>query len=487
MRKFTLLTILSAVCLTLTSCGGGSHEADSAGTSRTTLPTETTILPDITEITVTETTAAASTAKTSRSGKTTRTGADSGASTAASSAATTVSTARSIQTQGGGVTVPTASTRQSTQRTSASTHSTASTLSADPETTTAPITQKTTTQTVTQPPVIPHTIEERLAAMTLQEKAAQMMMGSAVSEADALAAAQNNVGAICLFAGAFSGKTAEEVREMTATLQAAAKTPLLLSVDEEGGTVNRVSLNWRLRGTPFRSPYAIFNEGGMDAVVSDVQEKASLLLSLGINVNLGPVCDVPLSSSNYIYSRSFGMDAALTSEYISAVIPEMSATHLGSVLKHFPGYGGSIDTHKYMAYDERSYDEFASRDLLPFAAGIAAGADAVMVSHNIVTCMDANAPASLSPEVHRVLREELGFTGVIMTDDLGMGAILQYSGGQDPAVAAVLAGNDIVTYANYGTSVPAIVSAVESGIISETQIDESVLRILAWKESLGLL
>ncbi|MBP0988647.1 MAG: beta-hexosaminidase, partial [Oscillospiraceae bacterium] len=133
------------------------------------------------------------------------------------------------------------------------------------------------------------------------------------------------------------------------------------------------------------------------------------------------------------------------------------------------------------------YSAFTESDFLPFLAGIRAGADAVMVSHNIVNYMDPEHPASLSPEVHRILREELGFTGVIMTDDLGMNAINLYTGGQNAAVAAVLAGNDFVMFADDAASADAIVAAVESGLISEEQINESVLRILRWKQSLGLI
>ena len=347
-------------------------------------------------------------------------------------------------------------------------------------------TTKTVTTTATEPQQ-PRDIYERIRAMSLREKAAQMMMSSATTESEALAAVKRGVGAMCLFAGAFSGKSPAQVQQMTANLQAAAKTPVLIAVDEEGGPVNRISLNPQLRSEPFRNSRVIYDAGGWDALRSDTAEKADLLLALGVNVNLGPVCDVPVDPSNYIYARTFGLDPHETADYADVVVSEMKAHRLGSVLKHFPGYGGSIDTHQFMAYDTRDYSAFTEGDFLPFAAGLAAGADAVMVSHNIVTCMDAERPASLSPEVHRILREDFGFWGVIMSDDLGMGAISQYTGGQNPAVAAVLAGNDIVTFHDDGSSVDAIVSAVESGVISEEQINDSVLRIMYWKQFLGLV
>ena len=383
---------------------------------------------------------------------------------------------------------PATTKMQRTTGTTVSTTGTGKTTSAK-RTTSASTTKTTAASTVTTTTEAPQPldIEGRLRAMSLHEKAEQMMISSAADEATAAAAIRRGAGAMCLFAGAFSGKSAATVQAMTARLQAAAKTPVLIAVDEEGGPVNRVSLNPQLRAAPFRNSRVIFDEGGWDALRGDTAEKADLLLSLGVNVNLGPVCDVPVDPSNYIYSRTFGLNPHETADYADVVVSEMRAHRLGSVLKHFPGYGGSIDTHQFMAYDTRDYSAFTESDFLPFLAGIRAGADAVMVSHNIVNCMDPEHPASLSPEVHRILREELSFTGVIMTDDLGMNAINLYTGGQNAAVAAVLAGNDFVMFADDAASADAIVAAVESGLISEEQINESVLRILHWKQSLGLI
>ena len=343
----------------------------------------------------------------------------------------------------------------------------------------------TTTDVYTPPddPALVSTVE----TMTVEEKAAQMILAGCTDEAVGREFCRGGAGGLCLFAQPFADKSAEQVREMTAGFQEAAKIPLLLSVDEEGGTVNRVSLNPQLRGSIFFSPRYLFNQGGMELIRSDTEEKAAFLLDLGINVNLAPVCDVPLTEGDFIYPRCFSTDAEETSDYITDVVGIMKDCGLGSTLKHFPGYGGSADTHKNMAYDEREYDVFAERDFLPFQAGIEAGADAVMVSHNIVACMDTEYPASLSPEVHRILREELGFRGVIISDDLAMNAITQFTNGQNPAVTAVLAGNDMLCYREFDASVAAITEAVRAGEISEEQLDSSVLRILAWKQSLGLL
>ena len=119
-------------------------------------------------------------------------------------------------------------------------------------------------------------------------------------------------------------------------------------------------------------------------------------------------------------------------------------------------------------------------------AGIAQGAETVMVSHNIVKCFDEENPASISPEIHRILREELGFEGVILTDDLGMEGVKKYSD-EDVAVMAVLAGNDMLISSDYKLQYEAVLAAVQDGRISEERLDESVYRILRMKMSMGLL
>ena len=119
---------------------------------------------------------------------------------------------------------------------------------------------------------------------------------------------------------------------------------MLIGVDEEGGTVVRVSSNPNLRGTKFQSPQALYSEGGFDRITSDTAEKDALLRDLGINVNFAPVCDVSTDPSDFIYARSFGMDAEQTGEYVRTVVTQMVSDKTGMVLKHFPGYGNNADT-----------------------------------------------------------------------------------------------------------------------------------------------
>lgn len=348
-------------------------------------------------------------------------------------------------------------------------------------------TEVTTTTLSPYTPLVDDDIRQMVAEMTVRERVAQMMIVSCSDQFTAQYVSEQGAGGVCLFAGPFEWKTAEEVRAMTKGFQDAAKIPMLIAVDEEGGEVNRISLNPNLRRTSFQSPRALYEQGGLNLIKSDAREKSDLLLNLGVNVNFAPVCDVPLTEFDFIYWRSFSNNAKETSEYVDSVVSVMKQQGIGSTLKHFPGYGGSTDTHWGMAWDNRAYSEFETRDFLPFKAGIEAGADSVMISHNIVECMDADKPASLSPAVHKILREQLDFRGVVMTDDLGMGAISTFTKDRNPAVAAISAGNDMIIYWDFESAVNAVTEAVHAYKINITQVDNSVYRILMWKRKLGLL
>ena len=338
-----------------------------------------------------------------------------------------------------------------------------------------------------EPDPIAARAQELLDGMTLEEKVGQMFIARCPETDAAQLAADYHLGGYILFGRDFKDKTAEQVTTDIQSYQDAAEIPLLIAVDEEGGTVNRVSSNPNLRSSPFRSPQSLYSEGGLELVRSDAQEKCRLLESLGININFAPVCDVSQDPADFIYDRTLGRDAQETSQYVAAVVETMAEEGMGSVLKHFPGYGNNTDTHTGVAYDDRPYDTFLTSDFLPFQAGIAAGADMVLVSHNIVSAMDETSPASLSPEVHRVLREDLGFTGVIVTDDLVMDGVRDFAGDDEAAVLAVQAGNDLLCCTDFQTQVPAVLAAVESGEITEEQIDAAVLRVLTMKLRLGIL
>lgn len=348
----------------------------------------------------------------------------------------------------------------------------------------------TAAQTAPEPtpePPQPDPAEVYADSLTLEQQVAQLFFARCPDVQAAELAAQYDIGGYILFGRDFENQTPDSLRETIASYQQAAATPMLIGVDEEGGTVVRVSAYPAFRASRFQSPQALFAEGGLERVQSDTKEKDTLLASLGINVNLAPVCDVSTSSSDFINARAFGQDAQATSDYVRTVVEQMKTDSMGMVLKHFPGYGSNVDTHTGIAQDNRPLEQFRSSDFLPFTAGIEAGAQAILVCHNIVSCMDGTLPASLSPAVHQVLREELGFDGVVMTDDLVMQAITDYTGDADAAVLAVQAGNDMLISSDFVTQYNAVLTAVQNGTISETAIRDSAVRVLRWKIELGLI
>lgn len=344
-----------------------------------------------------------------------------------------------------------------------------------------------TPETVEPEPPAPDPAELYVNNLPLEAQVAQMFFARCPDVDAAALAGEYGIGGYILFGRDFEGQTPDSVTATIQSYQDVAATPMLIGVDEEGGTVVRVSANPAFRAEKFRSPQALYNEGGFDLITSDTMEKDELLSSIGVNVNFAPVCDVSTDPNDFMNARSFGRDAAQTSEYVRTVVGQMAADGMGMVLKHFPGYGNNIDTHTGIATDERPIETFRESDFLPFAAGIEAGAQSVLVSHNIVTCMDSELPASLSPAVHDILRDELGFEGVIMTDDLIMEAITDYTGGENAAVLAVQAGNDMLVSSDFVTQYNAVLAAVQDGTISEDRIRESAIRVIRWKMDLGLL
>ncbi len=326
-----------------------------------------------------------------------------------------------------------------------------------------------------------------LEQMSLEDKVGQMFIARYPAENAPRKAAGYRLGGYILFARDFENLSPEQAASLIESCQDEADIPLLIAVDEEGGKVNRVSRYPAFRDAPFPSSQSLYETGGFESIRADTLEKAGLLKSLGINVNFAPVCDISQDPADFIYERSFGKDASLTSQYVETVVRAMKEEHIGCVLKHFPGYGNNKDTHTGIVRDSRPYENFTASDFLPFQAGIQNGADMILVSHNIVECMDDRFPASLSPEVHRIIREDLGFLGVIVTDDLYMNGIRDFTGDTEAAVLAVQAGNDLLCCTDFETQIPAVIHAVEKGEISMEQIDASVLRILEMKISLGIL
>ena len=326
-------------------------------------------------------------------------------------------------------------------------------------------------------------IEERLVSMTLEEKVGQLFWARVPSSHQLEDLQSYHFGGYLLFGRDFQGQTLEDMKALTDRYQAASKIPLLIGSDEEGGTVTRIS---SILDTPFQAPMTLYHQGGLEAVLSDTRQKAEVLKSVGINAGLFPVADLARDQSAFIYDRTIGQDAQTTASYVGQVVTELQKNKVGSTLKHFPGYGDNGDSHTAIIQDNRSLDELRQADFLPFQAGIDAGADSVLVSHNILTKIDT-VPSSISSKINEILRKELNFKGVIMTDDLDMAGLADFVNQDEAAFQVILAGNDLILGSSYQTQIPYLLKKVSSGELTEDRIDESVRRILSWKYDLGIL
>lgn len=325
---------------------------------------------------------------------------------------------------------------------------------------------------------------KKLKTLSLDEKIGELLLVR-YQEASTLNDLKTyHFGGIVFFEKDFTNKTSDEVKKMINDLQKNTKIPLLTAVDEEGGKVTRISKNSNLVSEPFKSSQDLYNDGGFENITKDTKEKSKILANLGLNLNLAPVVDVSTNPSDYMYPRSFGKNTSLTSNYAKTVIEASKGTGVSYTLKHFPGYGNNADTHNTSSVDNRTLESIFENDLPPFEAGINAQAEAVLVSHNIVKNIDDVNPASLSPAVHNILRNRLNFSGIIITDDLAMGAT---SNIDNASVKAILAGNDLIITTDYKESVASIKNALNNGTISEELINRVSLRVLAWKYYKGLI
>ena len=324
--------------------------------------------------------------------------------------------------------------------------------------------------------------EEKMSKMTIEEKIGQIFFprfNLATSRDDIKT---KKPGGFMLFQNDFNFEEKyiqNYIKDIQKLSNDAIGLPLGLAVDEEGGRVNRVSRYHRDK--PFPSPQQIYNESGIDGILKIDQEKRNLLRKFFLNINLAPVADLSYNSKDYIYERTIGRGPEDAVKYIEKDVEGYVNDNFSCTLKHFPGYGNNIVTHLGIAIDNRAYEIFQKEDLTVFQAGIKNKVPFVLVSHNIVTCKDNKYPASLSKTWHDILRNELKFSGLIMTDDISMGSIKKYTDNISPAVLAVQAGNDIILTSDYYIHYDDVLNAYKNGIITENMINSACKRIIAWK------
>lgn len=323
--------------------------------------------------------------------------------------------------------------------------------------------------------------EKIVNKMTIEEKIGQLFLVRYDSNTALNEIRNYYPGGYILFARDFENHTKDSIKKELNNLQEESKTPLILGVDEEGGYVTRVSRFKNFRDEKFPSPKSIYEQGGYELLEQVEKEKLELLLSIGLNFNLAPVADISTDENDFMYERSFGKDKDETAVYIKNMVKYANDLNISSCLKHFPGYGNNIDTHNNIAIDNREYENFVNNDFIPFESGIKEKVPVILMSHNIVLSMDKKYPASLSNNIHKILRNELEFSGIIITDDLAMDAVTEYVDNKEAATLAINAGNDMIITSDFVNMKNELLKSVKENKITKKKIDKAVKRIIAWK------
>lgn len=319
-----------------------------------------------------------------------------------------------------------------------------------------------------------------VAEMTTAEQAASIVMGH-IPTTDAAAVhayMQQGLGGFILM-GANIPATDGELQTLTAALTVDPALPPLVAIDQEGGIVSR------LDGDEFPASTSLKSQPVADSSAA-FSARAAMVAKAGISVNFGTVADVTFDSSSFIYGRALGTDPPSAAERVEAATTAQEQV-VASTLKHFPGHGAAPgDSHQAIPTTGETIDEWRATDAVPFAAGVEAGASLLMFGHLAYTSVDP-APASLSPRWHDIAREEMGFDGVIVTDDLGMlqsSGIPEYADPVRNAVSAVVAGSDLVlmiagsTSDTAGQIVQALMAAVDAGTLSADRLSEAATRVM---------
>ncbi len=336
--------------------------------------------------------------------------------------------------------------------------------------------------------------EELLAGMSLREKLCQLMIVrpevltgespvTAAGETTRLALEQYPVGG--LIYSVDNLVTQEQTREMIENTQSYSKIPLIISADEEGGNVGR--LMYKLGTTFIHSMYS-YKDMGEDTAYQNALTIGTDMVSCLFNTDFAPVADVWTNPANTVIGdRAYSDEFGQASELVAAAVRGFTESGVICCVKHFPGHGDtSTDTHEGAAVVDKSLEELRAGEFLPFEAGIEAGVDMVMVGHITVTAVD-DEPATISHEVITgLLREELGWDGVVVTDSLDMGALAGYEIGE-VCVKYLEAGGDIMLgIPDLAAALSALETAVTEGRLTEQRIDESALRVLMLKLSHGI-
>lgn len=330
-------------------------------------------------------------------------------------------------------------------------------------------------------------IENFVNKMTLDEKIGQMIVagfnGTDVNEELINLVNTNKVGGVILFKRNI--ETSEQLKKLNNNIDGLNKEiPLFISVDEEGGRVNRLPSDME----NFPSAREVGLKNDKDYAYNNGKSIGESLKVTGFNMNYAPVLDIFSNPKNTVIGdRAFGSDVETVSTMGIATMKGIEEEGIISVIKHFPGHGDtSVDSHYGLPIVYKTLEELENFELIPFKKAIKEGCKAIMVSHILLDKIDKQNPSSMSETVVTdILREQLGFDGVVITDDMEMGAITENFTVEDACVQSIIAGCDIVLIGSGNESIyntiQAIKDSILNGKITEERINESVVRIIKLK------
>ena len=340
-------------------------------------------------------------------------------------------------------------------------------------------------------------MESSIAEMPIEDKVAGLFIitPEALTGADTVTRAgdttkdklrERPVGGLIYFSSNITD--AAQLTEMLQNTRGASKYPIFLGIDEEGGTVSRVAEKGLAQNVGSMSD--IGATGDAAAAQEAGVAIGTYLSEYGFNMDFAPVADVVAEGNTTIGNRSFGSDPNLVAPMVAAAVEGIQNTGVSACLKHFPGLGDTTeDTHNGMATTEKSLDDFNTFDFPVYQAGIEAGAEFVMVSHlSAPNVTGDNTPASLSNKmITEILRGQLGYQGIVITDAMNMTAITDYYTADEAAVMALQAGADIILMPeDFETAYNGVLEAVNNGTITEERINESLRRIFRVKKKNAL-
>lgn len=347
--------------------------------------------------------------------------------------------------------------------------------------------------------VLDDVVDAIISEMTLEEKVAGLFIvtpegitgvDTAVQAGDGTKKALEKypVGGLVYFAKNI--QTEEQIKKMIENSVSYCKYPMFIAVDEEGGKVSRLAEKLKVENVGDMSD--IGSTGDAAKAYEAMKNVGTYMSGFGFNLNFAPVADVLTNEKNTsIGDRSFGNDPVLVAGMVTSAMNGLEEAEVTACIKHFPGLGdASEDTHNGLAVIDKSLDELKATELVPFISAIEGGANMIMVGHmSLPQLVGDNTPATMSKEViSDLLRSELGFNGVVITDAMNMGAITEYYGADEAAIRALKAGADMVLMPeNFETAYEGVIAAVKDGTISEDRINNSLKRVfrIKYADSVG--